>query len=1296
MLSNHNPSQATKPLQAKSLSTTSQSKTLSATEGESLECTFAQYVRAIEQVDFELDDDPLDPFYRCVQWGVQNFPQPQEQSERLFPLTEETYELFLEDTRYQSDTRYLKICTLYGKLLTLVPGRGLDAAQRVFEHMAELGIGRVLSVYYEEYATLLEHAGMISQARQVYDRGLAQNARPIERLRRRYQEFNARHPTMMGTAEMGHKVPTETSSVASRRPETASTNLPHKDRPSQAVEYKKPKREERLAVDQTLFYRDQGEVSLEEVRASQSRYQYVKVSPSIRAKESSAQTLPKQLQQLSVVSEPATHFSTPKQYTVNLRDESDDETVPLAGALRKRLATSPTINTKVAEAEMIEIWNQPLKHDDGSDDDFGVMGGVDNCPLPERETGAAPPPLLTPRAPNSQPNDENFMPSNVPSSIRANIRPFMVYPDSSDSSSDESIGPAFPLPSQPAPNNDHRIMATPKIPVFCDTPAQTNPSLTRGAASAKPQRNYMLTPHPQLPTTSAAPPQTLPANVRRPLGTPASVLRPKSLFPEATPFAMDHDHDPTPLKHKKSTFAIFRDEVVDLKPDGAAKNGPSHSGNISPVLPDLIAPTGDTTQHSQVTFTGQGILDQTMSTIAPLRTNDSMYTFQTTLSDHEGALEAPAATPYKPSISPSRGERLERTTPSALKHIGDVTPWTAVIKQLVDMVKGTPGYNDISGQDCNQSGKIEKLCQKRRQRGGKGNAMGLSGAALTKTRFQYDQDDLSMNTELLGQTLGMIDLGPDQYTVESKLGEGGDAVVYLVTDLQAVEAIEWNSFDQAAPEAGNVGAAHHGIYRAMKIELQGTPWEFYILCQAHQRLERRPQASVVAATAYYGFRDESYLLTPYYEHGTLVDAVNAWRQDPLASHTPSGSSIEGGLLMRPTMDTGVDEMLALFYMVELLRTVQALHHHGIVHTDLKPDNVLLRFDNSPDSSGRGGQSQPFAPPQDKRITPFKMLHTPGFGHRWSTQYSPEGHDGWAEKGICLIDFGRALDLRLFPDGIRDQSELETFRQQTHSHFHLPGDSSVENQAVRPLVEPTRPFTQEPPHHSKPPLHPIYASGTTHHIGSNTSRQSNRPRSRSRSRSRSRLANRPTDQAYSSWDLYHRIQRMLPEPYKIAQYSHASCLYSLDYLGLANVAHTLLHGKYLEKLQLSPAEGTYAGTHGHSSLQESSRTDNSPSLVMPSTPLKRYWQVDLWVDVFRFLLNPHTVGSLWLDSSRNGPSASRPPRMLSPTELCHCLALLRGRLEQYLVTESHKTSKNLKSLLKQMHLRVHDGLKKAQT
>ncbi|KAJ1648790.1 protein kinase [Dispira simplex] len=1289
MLSNHTPPQATKPLQPKNLSTVLQFKSPSATEGESLEYTFAQYVRAIEQVDFELDDDPLDPFYRCVQWGLQNFPRPQEQSERLFPLTEETYELFLEDTRYQSDTRYLKICTLYGKLLILVPGRGLDAAQRVFEHMARLGIGRVLAVYYEEYAILLEHAGMILKARQVYDRGLSQNARPVERLRRRYQEFNTRHPTPVGHVEIGHpvltNVPGETSSVANRQPSTTSTILSHRDNPSQPVENKKPKREERLAVDQTLFYRDQGEVSLEEVRASQPRYQYV------GAKESSTESLPSQLQRLSVIGEPASHFSTPKQYTVNLRDESDDETVPLAEALRKRLATSPTINTKVAEAEMIEIWNQPLKYDDGSDDDFDIVGGVNHHPSLERETGAAPPPLLTPQTPNTEPYDENFVPSNVLPSIRANSQSFMVNTDSSDSSSDESTGPAFTLPNQRVPNNHHHVIATPKISVYCDISAQTHSSLSRGVASAKPQRNCTLTPHPQLPSTSAAPPQTLPANIRRPLGTPASVLRPKSLFPEVAPFAMNHDHDPTPLKHKKSTFAIFRDEVVELKPDGTAKKDLAHSDNLSPVLSNLVTPTSDTTQHSHVTFTGQGILDQTMSTIAPLRTNDSMYSFQTTLSDHEGALEAPAATPYKPLASPSRGKRLDRTTPSAPKHAEDLTPWTAIIKQLAGTIKETPGYHDISGQDCNQSSNIEKLCQKRRQRGGKGNPINLSGFTLTKTRFQYDQDDLSMNTELLGQTLGMIDLGPDQYTVESKLGEGGDAIVYLVTDLQAVEAIEWNSFDHAAPEADNVGAAHHGIYRAMKIELRGTPWEFYVLSQTHQRLERRPRTSVVAATAYYGFRDESYLLTPYYEHGTLVDAVNAWRQDPLMGHTPLGSSSEGGVLTRPTMDTGVDEMLALFYMVELLRTVQALHHHGIVHTDLKPDNILLRFDIPTDHPGRGSQSQSFAPPHDRRITPFKMLHTPGFGHRWGTQYSPEGHDGWAEKGICLIDFGRALDLHLFPNGIRDQSELDTFRQRVYSHFHLPGDSSSEDQAVRPSVNPIRTFTHEPPHRSKPPLHPAYASGVTHNVGSSASCQSNRPRSRSRSRSG--LANRPTHQAYSSWDLYHRVQRMTPESYRITQYSHSSCLYSLDYLGLANVAHTLLHGKYLEKLQLTPAERAHPGTNGHSLLQGNSLTDASPSFVMPSTPLKRYWQVDLWVDVFRFLLNPHTVGSLWLDNSPNGPS--RQPRALSPTELCHCLALLRGRLEQYLATESYKTSKNLKSLLKQMHLRVHDGLKKTQ-
>ncbi|CAN6627851.1 hypothetical protein TRVA0_011S02058 [Trichomonascus vanleenenianus] len=181
------------------------------------------------------------------------------------------------------------------------------------------------------------------------------------------------------------------------------------------------------------------------------------------------------------------------------------------------------------------------------------------------------------------------------------------------------------------------------------------------------------------------------------------------------------------------------------------------------------------------------------------------------------------------------------------------------------------------------------------------------------------------------------------YCLRRILGEGGYGIIYLAE------------------------SATDGKIKALKIEKNALPWEFYILKTIELRCSgSRELDSLVRCERAYAFDDEVYLLLDYHPQGTVLDMFNLIQSDPMAQ--------------------GVEECFVLFLAVELLRVVESLHKAGIIHCDLKPDNVMLRLERISNDAA------------------------------WSKYYSQDGSNKWAHKGIALIDFGRAIDMTLLrPD-----------------------------------------------------------------------------------------------------------------------------------------------------------------------------------------------------------------------------------------------------------------------------------------
>lgn len=147
----------------------------------------------VARADFEKElatideaDDPLDVYDRYVKWTLDAFPSAQATPQsQLLPLLERATKAFQSSTQYKNDVRYLKLWLHYIRLFS-------DAPREAFVFLARHAIGENLALYYEEFAAWLENGGRWNQAEEIYKMGIEKEARPTERLMRKFGEFEQR------------------------------------------------------------------------------------------------------------------------------------------------------------------------------------------------------------------------------------------------------------------------------------------------------------------------------------------------------------------------------------------------------------------------------------------------------------------------------------------------------------------------------------------------------------------------------------------------------------------------------------------------------------------------------------------------------------------------------------------------------------------------------------------------------------------------------------------------------------------------------------------------------------------------------------------------------------------------------------------------------------------------------------------------------------------------------------------------------------------------------------------------
>ncbi|KAJ4845605.1 protein kinase [Turnera subulata] len=192
----------------------------------------------------------------------------------------------------------------------------------------------------------------------------------------------------------------------------------------------------------------------------------------------------------------------------------------------------------------------------------------------------------------------------------------------------------------------------------------------------------------------------------------------------------------------------------------------------------------------------------------------------------------------------------------------------------------------------------------------------------------------------------IVKLGGKKYQIKGCAGQGGFAQVFKAyVDSNPNEVV------------------------ALKIQKPPYPWEFHMYRQLDQRLPDKARPNFGFAHRMHSYSDYSILVCDYLPNGTLQDAIN--------SYVVTGKPM--------------DEVVCMYYTIEMLYMLETLHGVGIIHGDFKPDNLLARYSRDD-------------------------LTEDGFRDRSGS---------WSDQGLCLVDWGKGIDLHLFPDDIEFEGDCRT-------------------------------------------------------------------------------------------------------------------------------------------------------------------------------------------------------------------------------------------------------------------------------
>ncbi|RKF56694.1 Checkpoint serine/threonine-protein kinase BUB1 [Golovinomyces cichoracearum] len=949
-------------------------------------------------------EDPLDIYDRYVKWTLDAYPSAQATpSSQLLPLLERATRAFVNSMQYKNDPRYLKLWISYIRFVS-------DAPREAFSYLARHGIGEYLALFYEEFAAWLEGVGRRNQADEIYRLGIDKEARPMARLLRKYSEFQARlaqrpddtsQPSSPALPTIRPALTTKVDPFTIVLPSDPQAVVPNPEL-RQTAKNKKPKLQIFSDKDNNNpdLVPQVDTIGWQSIGSLAER----KKENKIEAKPWVGETLKagsgKKTTKIAVYKDTSSPwrcvFQSQSQYTYPQITDPSEHQVTVNQKGRKEcifvdleaLYPTPEIFGSELSIEELRAYHRGWLSMTWETEDCNNMRIIDH---------------------SSSENSSNKISIVNDELIEAVAENFVIDEPLSKGVSHEGRGRRMKI---------REVNETQIIKAKLSSPS--GPKMMK-----RKSKDQTMTLH-----TKAATDEIYDL-FNQPLQIPEETVKEDEDSSDEDEMTdgdytsgceltiNDNDFDETSNIKNANEWSeqSSKKHVPDLENEIECNEEIKSKDSIDDQVRNQKENIQPSTPLSSEFSTEDGFISLPNSSLTdeppnhpyrePIQVTHNRLPFMTPIAEKTESsigIETASKTPIKNTFNEHHHTEVNvssRHTFEIHRHNIDNETVTKTFPKNSPPAKEAKYYpGKYEKEDTDYSMKITKKIAiiKDKQCNPTNHALHKSILSCIEPPLHvyegyFDNSDVinARNPEIKKylKTINRSHRKSAEKTINSpaspilrfpgthrcyeiirELGAGTFAPVYLIKSMLAEDKdnlgqstsfrLQGSSLSMSENERNNL--------EALKMEHTPSAWEFYIMRQARYRLENsRAAASVIKVNEMHLYKDESYLIEEFREQGTLLNVINIAKEDK------SGPA-------------GMDESLAMFFSIELFRTIEELHAKGILHGDLKADNCLVRFD-----------------PIDDTET-------------WSSCYRRDGSEGWIKKGISLIDFGRGIDMYVFnPD-----------------------------------------------------------------------------------------------------------------------------------------------------------------------------------------------------------------------------------------------------------------------------------------